>query len=368
MWTTFLTNFVVPRSKNMNSSFETSKGQQVAAEAYAWFAQLDSGNVSLADRAAFKEWINRSPRHVAEFKAVMALVDDLGVLSELLEPLLLEAEPTSNRHFLRPILVPIAAISLMLVAGIVAYTQFSSTNINREFYTTGVGEYQTVELNDGSIVQLNTATTIEIAYSKERREIRLAKGEAFFDVVSDKSKPFVVYAGDALAQAVGTAFSVRLYESGTELIVTEGKVAFANLQHSPLESNGLLVPDRDIENSETTSEAPILVNEGHRVSSNPRGGTIQPTKLKDDTQQRKLSWTEGLFDFSDTPLPDVVREVSRHTELQISIADPSLTSVSFGGVFRIGDVDTLLEALPNVGVAVEYIDDTTVLLHSQERS
>ena len=355
-----------PSNASMTNSFETSKGQPVAAEAYAWFAQLDSGNVSAADRAAFKEWINRSPRHAAEFKAVVALSDDLGLLSELFEPLLQEAEPKADRPLYRPLFASLAALTVVVAIGAFVYAQFFSVQASREFYSTGIGEYQTVELADGSVVKLNTATTIEVTYSKDRREVRLAKGEAYFDVVSDTTKPFLVYAGDALAQAVGTAFSLRLYESGTELIVTEGKVAFANLQDSDMTENGVAISDGEIKGSEVTANRPILVGEGHGASSNVAQGRMQPTKLPVNAQQRRLSWTEGLFDFSDTPLPEVVREVSRHTTLQIEIADPELNNVNFGGVFRIGDVDTLLEALPNVGVVVEYVDETSVVLRGED--
>ncbi len=350
----------------MSNSFEIKKGQQVASEAYAWFAQLDTGNLSSADRAAFREWINRSPRHAAEFKTVVALSDDLDVLNELFEPLLTEAPPKPRRPFFQVVAAPIAALSVMVAISVLVYAQFFQVGTSREFYATGIGEYQTIELADGSIAKLNTATTIEVTFSKKRREIRLAKGEAYFDVVTNASRPFVVYAGDTLAQAVGTAFSLRLYESGTELIVTEGKVAFANLHPNEVATNRIALPDQNGAVSEANSDSPVLVSEGHHISSSITDGPVHPTRLQGDTQQRRLSWTEGLFDFSNTPLPDVVREVGRHTTLQISIADPALNDVNFGGVFRIGDVDTLLEALPNVGVTVEYVDEKSVILHSRK--
>ena len=350
----------------MSNSIENKKGQQVAAEAYAWFAQLDTGNVSPADRTAFKEWINRSPRHAAEFKSVVALSGDLEILNELFEPLLSEATPKPRRPIVQAIIAPVAAFSTVTVIGVFVYAQLFHVGASREFYSTGIGEYQTVELNDGSVVKLNTATTVEVTYGKKRREVRLAKGEAYFDVVSNPTKPFRVYAGDALAQAVGTAFSVRLYESKTELIVTEGKVAFSKLQHGNAGSNHTTAIRENSELSSSATTNPILVNEGHGASSNASQGQMRPTKLHTGAQQRRLSWTEGLFDFSDTPLPEVVREVNRHTTLHIDIADSSLNDVSFGGVFRIGDVNTLLEALPNVGVIVEYVDESTVELHSED--
>jgi transmembrane sensor len=82
--------------------------------------------------------------------------------------------------------------------------------------------------------------------------------------------------------------------------------------------------------------------------------------------QRLLAWREGLLDFSRTPLKSVVEEVGRHTNLQIEIADPSLGELQFDGIFRVGQVDQLLDALgATFNVKVERIDANHVRLSKQ---
>src|SRR5690606_5015875 len=77
-------------------------------------------------------------------------------------------------------------------------------------YATKVGERLNVRLEDGSIVALNTATVLEVAYSPGRRDVRLVRGQALFEVARNHDRPFIVTAGDRRVTALGTAFDVRV--------------------------------------------------------------------------------------------------------------------------------------------------------------
>ena len=91
-------------------------------------------------------------------------------------------------------------------------------------YATAVGEVRRVPLDDGSIVAINTASAIDVRLDKADRQVRLDRGEAWFQVPKDKDRPFVVAAGRARVRAVGTAFSVRRSDGGAHVLVTEGEV------------------------------------------------------------------------------------------------------------------------------------------------
>src|SRR6202034_3836256 len=90
---------------------------------------------------------------------------------------------------------------------------------------TAAGQHRDVTLADGSIVSLNTNTIVETDLSRKLRQIYLRKGEAHFQVAHDRSRPFLVHAGDAVVRAVGTEFEVRLREDKhVEVLVNEGRV------------------------------------------------------------------------------------------------------------------------------------------------
>ena len=81
--------------------------------------------------------------------------------------------------------------------------------VNRR-YETVIGQQKSIALSDGSSIQMNTDSQVQVAYSSGARAIHLLKGEALFSVMPDPKRPFEVYAAESVVRAVGTAFAVHL--------------------------------------------------------------------------------------------------------------------------------------------------------------
>lgn len=360
---------------NNNSSINVgiNAGSDITAEACAWIAQLESGDLSGADLAALREWISRSPAHKQELREVAAFSGQLSIFTELAEPLAVAAgrnsvlrRPAWRRIFGAPAMA--AGVTAFAVAiAVIAFLPFNSPSPS--IYRTAVGEYQALELTDGTTVQLNTDSQIEVDYRESERRVRLIYGEVLFDVTSNPSRPFVVYSNAAVAEAVGTSFVVRLRNSVTELAVVEGVVAFSRLAGTLQEPSLDVQTDQAPGAAKQTDIAPprVLVRAGQTLSSSAipddhkAADAIIPTITQRDIQ-RKLSWTEGLLDFSETPLEEVIAEVTRHNNVSIEIEDPELKKLTFGGMFRTGDVDPLLEALAGLDIEVVRLENDRILL------
>jgi ferric-dicitrate binding protein FerR (iron transport regulator) len=93
---------------------------------------------------------------------------------------------------------------------------------------TNRGETRQVVLPDGSTLELNAGT--EVHYSKQfgDRLVDLVRGEAFFQVVADAARPFVVENGGIRTKVLGTSFDIRAYEGRFRVAVLSGKVAVGN--------------------------------------------------------------------------------------------------------------------------------------------
>ena len=109
----------------MTETRRLSADREITAEACAWVAQLESGDLSASDLAALREWMGRSPSHAAEIKAIADLSGQLSVLTEMAEPVAKAAATTSRlrrRSWGRPILgaglAAAAALALVLVVGV----------------------------------------------------------------------------------------------------------------------------------------------------------------------------------------------------------------------------------------------------------
>jgi transmembrane sensor len=229
-----------------------------------------------------------------------------------------------------------------------------------------VGDYRTVVLADGSEVKLNSNSQLEVNYTRDMRRVRLLKGEAYFTVAHDESAPFVVFAQEKYVRAVGTEFAVRMMGRDLEVLVTSGVVELNEATASPQRTGSAstlpVAPE---------ASAPMTLRAGQGVTLSLEED-LRPAAMdiivvhSDREMQRTLAWREGLLDFSRTPLKEVVAEVNRHTQLQIEIADPALGELKFDGMFRVGQVEQLLDALGDTfKVKVERIDANHVRLSNE---
>ena len=364
----------------MTENIKKFKPSEITAEACSWIAQLETGDLTPEDFAAFREWMQRSPCHAQEIRKLAHLADDLNILTEMAGPL-----EDANRHFSeivarrrtpawrRPAAL-IASIAALAMIGVGAglYLTRETPNESALLVATAIGDYQETTLPDGSIIELNSDTQIEIDFERDQRLVRLLRGEAYFEVAEDPDRPFVVIAKDKYVMAVGTAFAIRVFDlkDDLEVTVTEGRVAVSDADVPTLDYALASVRlDKPLSPSGSgESAAPLLfLKAGQNVIVSDRPTVAPIVEMSDRDMQRKLSWQEGLFDFSETPLIEVIQEVSRHTSMRIEITDPDLRQLKFGGVFRTGETSALLHALESsFHVEVEHVDDNHVRLKQRQ--
>ena len=335
----------------------------IATEACAWIARLESGELSLTELAAFREWIRRSPRHAAEINRLAHLSADLERLTD--SPLqstnvdidAMPVEPAAPRRGRSSLALGAGAVAALLLVAVTLALWRPAANDTIGPLATPVGGYLEQELSDGSLVRLNTDSRVTVAYEGARRTVHLDRGEVYFRVVRDDDRPFLVRTNGREVLALGTAFVVRLQDERISVMVTEGRVAISQRNVAPRggAAGGTLV---------APPPAPILLQAGQNYQDSP---TSAPpvTRVAKTEVQRQLAWQRGLVEFTDTPLDDVVEDVSRYTNLTIRFDDPELRTVRFGGMFPTGEIHRLFGVLESTyGISVAYVDESTVSLTS----
>ena len=349
---------------------DSQAADTIVTEACAWVARLDSGELSVAEMAAFREWMRRSPRHAAEMRRLAHLSADLERLGD--SPLqetprktgvdidTMPVEPAAARRRQAPMVLGVSGVAaLLLIAVSVALWRTTAIDTNGPL-TTPVGGYLEQELSDGSLVRLNTDSRVTVAYDGGRRTVHLERGEVYFQVVHDDDRPFLVRANARDVLAAGTAFVVRLQDERLRVMVTEGRVAV---------SQRAVAAERDAGGGTPVAPAPppapILLLAGQNYEDAPTG-TPPVTRVAETEVQRQLAWQRGLVEFTDTPLDEVVEDISRYTDLTIRFDDPELRKVRFGGMFPTGEIHRLFGVLESTyGISVAYVDESTVSLTSR---
>lgn len=302
-------------------------------EAGRWIARLEADDVSDADREQFAAWLNEDKRHAETFEAMRHSwhrLDALGALAngqQAVEPGPTQKVTTSRRS----VVGWAAAAAVLLAVGATTWWQLQAPTILQ--YETAIGHHLQVSLEDGSTIDLNTNTLIEVNYTDSKRTVRLQRGEAHFIVEKDADRPFVVLAGNGAVRAVGTAFNVYLTESqAVEVTVTEGVVEVTGSNDSQSGSA-----------ASTPIAAPARLVEGQRMEFNGQIGAI--AEVPEPEVERRLAWREGMLSFDGESLEEVVAEVSRYTNVEFVIADSDIRALQVGGYFKSTDIDALTNLL-----------------------
>jgi transmembrane sensor len=317
----------------------------VVAEASEWFIDFRAGDVNGEARLRFIEWLRRSPEHIQAYLEVS------GAWSELpssdpegrfdIQSLIARARSESDVIPLLPVhprlppappaaepravggLVrrPLLAAAAVLVACIAAIFLWIGRDTARS-YSTGIGEQRTIQLMDGSTVELNARSKIEIRLTEHRRDVALIEGQALFHVAKDKQRPFVVRAGEAQVRAVGTEFDVYKKQSETVVTVVEGRV-------------------ETYPGSDGAGAAAILLSAGEQLTVLPHAVT-KPT-LADTVAA--TAWVQKRLMFEETPLSEVAEEFNRYNRRPLAIDDPALQTLKISGVYSSIDPASLINFL-----------------------
>ncbi|WP_411818658.1 FecR family protein [Hyphococcus sp. DH-69] len=342
---------------------------EIRAEAANWFARVESREMTPDMRDELSQWLKSSHAHEEEFERLSGLWGDLDILEEL--NYLEVPDNPENRNILRlktrptrRVVFGIAA-SVAILAGLGSFQIFLNLRnpTQSEYFQTALGRQQTVQLIDGSTVTINTDSEINVQITRDARNVYLLKGEAHFDVASNPKRQFSVYAGDGIVRAIGTAFSVQVHDDDVEVFVSEGRVELIAKPEPVAEPASGAVSERVRVPNEKVPLTEIAAGDHARFNRDKLDYVAPMTEAEIN---RKLAWRHGMLAFAGEPLSEVIGEVSRYTDFQIEVAEPSLNKVPIGGYFKVGEVEGLLEALEETfDIKVERIDGNRARLRRE---
>jgi len=218
----------------------------------------------------------------------------------------------------------LASIVLAAFVGLGLFNTAPSADVDTLYYATEVGEQKSINLPDGSTINLNTNSQIHVQYSETERRLILDGGEAFFKVASNRARPFVVDAGEGTVTAVGTAFGVNRDASNIKVTVIEGIVSVKERQTQPQ-----IKPES------------LLVKADEGLSIDLQGlSTVRTTNA-----HQALAWRNKLLVLENQPLTAALNELNRYLKKPVDSSDPSLAKLRVSGTFSLQTPESTLTAL-----------------------
>lgn len=302
---------------------------EIDEAAFRWVARLDQDGSEPGLLSDLNSWLAEDPRHEGAYLRAQALWLRLDRASQA------EAE-----HIHPPVLSRRRVLTGAAGAALAASMAGAWVLLDDKHVETEIGEIRHVPLQDGSVADLNTQSSVRVTMAKEVRRVRLSQGEAWFHVEHDPNRPFVVESGLVRVRAVGTAFSVRRYDHGAEVLVSEGIV---EVWVSGAES------------------AAIRLQAGEKAMVQERQ-PIQPEVAEAAEIDRKLAWRSGKIDLAGETLGEAAAEFNRYNLKEMIVKQPSLVQKRFYGVFRTDDPEGFAKAVrSSLNVPVEITKDSIVI-------
>ena len=285
---------------------------QLVDQAIQWMITLRFNVADDAATAAFERWLHTSAEHQRVWQRVVTMNDDFTQLPAQV-----------GRHALRGARQRISRREGLKLLGLVAGAA-GLTWLGRDYtplpalmadYRTATGERRWVALNDGSRIQLNSASAIDASFNAERRLVQLRQGEIVVNTGTD-NRPFWVQTRNGYLRALGTRFLVREEAHGTLLAVQQGAVAvFADSQ---------------------AASARQVFRPGESVVFNRNG--IRPAVANG---LDPWAWSDGVISAHDMRLDDFLSELARYRNGLLRCSE-AVAGLRVSGTYQLSDTDQVL--------------------------
>jgi transmembrane sensor len=307
----------------MNAFPPHSSAEEQAA---LWAAKIDGASMTAADRQELETWLAARPEHRALLSSYCQFSADL----EQHLPVLVIAgavpmppEPVRAPRVGKARVVWIAT-TLAAAAAIAVMVWPFHPRAQTDTVATSVAQRKTLQLADGSVVELNARTSLLVEVTSRERHVRMAEGEAFFTVAKDKSRPFIVETPAGSVRVTGTVFDVHAESSDASLAVTvvEGSVR--------------VTPGENVAGS--SSPVALGANDQLVVAN----GVVSPVRqLSASALEDALAWRRGEIVFEGTPLGTALARFARYHGITINTAAP-IATLTVGGRYNLDNLESFL--------------------------
>lgn len=253
--------------------------------------------------------------------------------------------------------LPLAAASIILIVAAAWFfllrngpaTTDASPENQKPAYTAQNGVRKQVELPDGTKVWLNSGSDLYFIndFTGASREVKL-EGEAFFDVVKNAARPFIVHAGDIDVKVLGTAFNVKAYpaDGNVETTLYRGLVNITKANDKTFQPI-MLYPNQKI-----TVPRHRIADEGDKIVTTSSASTIKKSiaiQQIDSTRVEPLrietAWMYNRLEFKGDSFAELALKMERWYNVKISFTDESVKQLNFTGSFEKENVEQALLAL-----------------------
>ena len=298
---------------------------RVLDAAIAWQLSLDSGDGSAVEQQEFTKWLASDEEHARAWRQLGMLDQRFSVAAGPARAALLQSRH-GIRQRVRKLGRGLASIVLVCGLGLFAGERYVPIHYWLADQRTATGEQRTLKLDDGTSINLNTHSAIDVRFDEQRRLIVLQEGEILVETGHDDSRPFYVQTRDGSLRALGTRFIVKREDDATRLSVLQSAVA---AQPEALHQEHVFKAGQQV-----------------LMRSDGLGPLLAVTPATD-------AWTRGMLVVDNARLGDVIEELGRYHTGHLGV-DDNVADLRITGSFPLHDTTLALNALlPTLPVQIK---------------
>ena len=286
---------------------------QVAEQAVHWLVEMQGGPLNPSQQRAWQQWHDAHSEHQRAWQHIQRVNQRLRGLSSPLAHSALNAPTSSSRR---------QALKLLLLLGAGSTVTWGMREQNLlppllADYRSPVGQRRDLRLDDGSRLQLNTRSAVDVHFDGQQRLIRLLEGEILLTTAQER-RPLLVQSAEGLLRPQGARLNLRQFNQRSELAVFEGSVSV-----SPTAYNS----------------AALTVQAGQQLSFNANAwGTPRPLDAGSG------AWSDGMLVAAHMRLADFLQELGRYRRGQLN-CDARVADLLISGSYPLDDSERILDLL-----------------------
>jgi transmembrane sensor len=284
----------------------------VADQAVHWLLEMQQGTLTPRQQAAWQQWLNAHSEHQRAWEHIQRVNQRLRGMPSPLAHATLTAPTSSRRQALK--------LLLLLGAGSAAAWGLRRQHILPPLtadYRSPVGQRRQVQLADGSQLQLNTGSAVDVHFDGEQRLVRLLEGEILLSANAGSSA-LQVLTGQGLLSSQAARVNVRQFNDHTQVAVLKGRVE--------------VMPN-------TYSGLPLVVEAARQVNFTRKGWDTPRA-----TDANSGAWAEGMLMAAHMRLEDFLCELGRYRRGQLN-CDPQVANLLISGSYPLDDSERILDLL-----------------------
>lgn len=303
---------------------ERNPAQAQVDQAIDWLVKLRFDAPSARTERQFQQWLASHPHNALAWQRVSSLSDELAGLPGDLSRRTLDnsqRQRIGRRDHLK-------LLAVLAVGGSFAWAAREPLGLPALLADsrTGTGERRDLQGSDGSHIQLNTDSAVDLRYSVEQRLLTLVRGEMTLDSNADDNRPFLIKTRIGALSTRNGELLLRETEHGLLLAVRRGEVT--------------LLP----------TAAPLREVRAGEMLQLSDSGSIQPAVLHGDP----WGWTDGVLSVQQMPLGEFVSELARYRPGVLRCA-PEVAQLKVSGTYQLADTEQILLLLArSLPVRIDY--------------